>query len=196
MSCILYHDDEEIQQRINIDDLYEKNKKRDLKQISIFNKILGRIHKRILYTNRSKQNDKHIWFIIPEYILGEPLYDQGDCIAYIISKLEENGFFIKYMHPNTLFISWHNWIPSYVRNEIKKKQGVIIDERGNIVDKIEVENNHSMDNRNTTPNGGAAGSATSVKKQYNSTEEYKPTGKFNIYGNDMFEKLEKRVSFK
>jgi hypothetical protein len=193
MSCILFHDEEEMQQRINIDDLYEKNKKRDLKQISIFNKILGRIHKRIIYTNRSKQNDKHIWFIIPEYILGEPLYDQGDCIAYIISKLEENGFFIKYMHPNTVFISWHNWIPSYVRNELKKKRGIIVDEKGNIVDKIEVEQKDSFGIKVEENNNNIA---SNTKKQYNSTEQYKPTGKFSIYGNDMFEKLEKRVSFK
>ena len=47
MSCILYVNDEESNRKINIDDLYEKKQKRDLKQLSIFNKILNSIHKRI-----------------------------------------------------------------------------------------------------------------------------------------------------
>ena len=39
MSVFLF-DEEENQGKINIDDLYEKQQKKDLKQISIFNKIL------------------------------------------------------------------------------------------------------------------------------------------------------------
>ena len=32
-----------------------------------------------------------------------------------------------------LFISWSHWVPAYVRDEIKKKTGVVIDGYGNIV---------------------------------------------------------------
>ncbi len=88
MSCFLYVDDEESTRKINIDDLYEKKQRRDLNQVVIFNKILNRIHKRITYTGRNKRNDKHIWFTVPEYIFGEPIYDKGDCIAYLVTKLE------------------------------------------------------------------------------------------------------------
>ena len=123
MSCFLYVNDDDAVKKINIDDLYEKKQQRDLKQVSIFNKILNRIQHRIELTGRTKRNDKYIWFTVPEYIFGEPIYDKGDCIAYVVTKLEENGFFIRYMHPNTLFISWENWVPTYVRNEIKKKEG-------------------------------------------------------------------------
>jgi hypothetical protein len=44
MSCLLYVDDTETNKKINIDELYDKKKQRDLKQLSIFNKILNRIH--------------------------------------------------------------------------------------------------------------------------------------------------------
>ena len=40
MSCLLFVEDEETHGKINIDDLYEKNQRRDLKQISIFNKLI------------------------------------------------------------------------------------------------------------------------------------------------------------
>ena len=121
MSIFLFDEEEAGNGKISIDDLYEKRQKRDIKQISIFNKILNRIHKRIQYIAKNKQTDTSIWFNVPEYIIGEPIYDKGECIGYLVSKLDDNGFHVKYMHPNTLFISWHNWVPSYVRNEIKKK---------------------------------------------------------------------------
>jgi hypothetical protein len=87
MSCFLFVNDEETQNKINIDELYDRNQRRDLKQVSIFNKILNRIHKRILMTNRNKRNDKHVWFNIPEFIFGEPVYDNAECIAYIVCMM-------------------------------------------------------------------------------------------------------------
>ena len=134
MSIFISDDDNDVVSKLNIDSLYEKRQKRDLKQLSIFNKILNRIHKRIDYTSKNKNcNDTHIWFLVPQYLVGEAVYDKGECIGYLVSQLEQNGFFVKYVHPQTLFVSWHNWIPSYVRNEIKKKTGVNVDERGNVI---------------------------------------------------------------
>lgn len=196
-SFFLYADDTDKVQKINIDDLYEKNQRRDMKQISIFNKILNRIQKRIQFTSRMKQNDKHIWFVIPEYIFGEPVYDKGDCIAYVISKLEENGFHIRYIHPNTLFISWENWVPSYVRTELKKRRGIIVDERGNVIGTKEDENVDNMDYSmlNERDKGDESGKpAKKEQKQYTPIDTYKPTGNL-VYNQELFDKLEKRVVF-
>jgi len=191
MSCLLYVDEKEAQNKLNIDDLYEKKHQRDLKQISVFNKILNRIHKRIQLTGRNKRVERHIWFTVPEFIFGEPNYDQGECLGYIISKLEENGFFTKYMHPNTLFVSWENWIPSYTRNEIKKRMGIILDERGNVVEKldenIEIES-HDPHIRLMQVN------AKKEQKQFTPIDKYKPTGNL-VYHPEMFEKIEKKVTF-
>jgi len=199
-SIFIFDHEEESGSKINIDELYDKRQRRDLKQLSIFNKILNRVHKRVQYTARSKQGDTFIWFLVPEYIVGEPIYDKGDCIGYLVSQLEKNGFFVKYVHPNTLFVSWHTWVPSYVRNEIKKKLGVILDEKGNIVEKKTTEeiDNSNPDSRmfgdrdkttqlNTIANSG--------QKQYTSIKNYKPTGNL-VYGQDILEKLEKKISFK
>jgi len=195
MSCFLFVDDEETVGKINIDELYDNKQKRDLKQVSIFNKILNRIHKRITLTARNKTNDKHIWFVVPEYIFGEPIYDKAECIAYIISKLETNKFHIRYMHPNTLFVSWANWIPSYVRNEYKKKTGLILDERGQVVDKTDADNERSEDNLNSKLFNDKNGNNTNGKpqKEYTPIAKYKPTGNL-VYNPEMFEKIEKRLS--
>jgi len=193
MSCFLYVNDDDAVKKINIDDLYEKKQQRDLKQVSIFNKILNRIQHRIQLTGRTKRNDKYVWFTVPEYIFGEPIYDKGDCIAYVVTKLEENGFFIRYMHPNTLFISWENWVPTYVRNEVKKKRGIILDEKGNV---IEVKGEDADDNPNSKMlnerGGGGVDTGGKDKKQYTPIGSYKPTGNL-VYKQEIFDKLEKKI---
>jgi transcription initiation factor IIE alpha subunit len=190
MACFLKVNDDDNIRKINIDDLYDSQQKRDLKQVSIFNKILNRIYNRITVTGRTKKNDRHTWFTIPEYIFGEPVYDKGDCIAYIVSKLEENGFQTNYVHPNTLFVSWGNWIPSYVRTEIKKKKGIIIDSKGNVLEKK--EDGEQEEN----PNSGYINdkNGNSNKKQFTPIGNYKPTGNL-VYNQEMFDKLEKKVVF-
>jgi len=191
MSSFLYVDDEESRGKINIDELYERKQQRELKQLSIFNKLLNRIHKRITFTARNKANDKHIWFIVPEYIFGEPVYDQGDCIAYLVNKLEDNGFHVKYVHPNALFVSWVNWIPSYVRNEFKKKTGMVINEKGEIISKDDAKKEDDMNSRLLNDKQG---NVQKEQKQYTPIGQYKPTGNL-VYGSEMFEKIEKKVSF-
>ena len=191
MSIFLFQEEEEGNGKISIDDLYEKKQKRDVKQISIFNKILNRIHKRIQHTAKNKQTDTSIWFNVPEYIVGEPIYDKGECIGYLVSKLDDNGFHVKYVHPNTLFISWHNWVPSYVRNEIKKKMGIVIDEKGNVIERKTDEIEENPENRIFTTDT----QNQKEQKQYNSIKNYKPTGNL-VYSNDILEKLEKKITFR
>jgi len=188
MSSFLFVSDEEANRKINIDDLYEKNQQRDLKQVSIFNKILNRIHKRIMTTSRTKVNDKHIWFTVPEYIFGEPCYKKGDCVGYLVVNLEENGFQVRFVYPNTLFVSWKNWVPSYVRSEVKKKTGMVIDEKGNVISK-KGEDEPDMNSRILNDKGA---DAKKDQRQYTPINQYKPTGNL-VYNQDMFEKLEKKI---
>jgi hypothetical protein len=193
MSCFLFTDDSDKVENVNIDDLYEKRQQRDLRQVSIFNKILNRIHKRIKVTGRNKTNEQHIWFTIPEYIFGEPVYNKADCIAYIVAKLEANKFHIRYIHPNTLFVSWSNWVPSYVRSEYKKRTGVTVDELGQVV-----SNKNEMIEDNDDPNSkilntGGNNQDDKPKKIYNSTDNYVPTGKL-IYNPDMFNHIDKKIN--
>jgi Family of unknown function (DUF5759) len=191
MSCFLFTDDEESNRKINIDELYEKQQQKDLKQLSIFNKILNRIHKRILQYSRIKPMEKFVWFTVPEYIFGEPIYDNGECTGYLVAKLHENGFDVRYIHPNTLWISWKNWVPSYVRSEIKKKTGYVLDEKGNIIDKKEKETEaeplHSLSTAEKQPGSLKNG------KSYTPIQNYKPTGNL-VYNAEMFEKLEKKIN--
>lgn len=193
MSNLLYVDDEEIEGKVDIDALFEKKQQRDLKQLSIFKKILNRIHKRINHNGRTKPKEKCIFFTVPEFLFGEPLYNQGDCVGYLVVKLQENGFHVRYIHPNTLFISWENWVPSYVRNEIKKKTGKILDEKGNVIgDKNQELEEEEDDNDPNSKlfNNKRNNNNEKPGKEYTPIDQYKPSG---IYNKELFEKLEKKL---
>jgi len=186
-------------EKINIDELYEKKQQYDVNKLALFNKILNRVHVRIRTTSKQKINDRCCWYVVPEIIIGVPKYDQAGCIAYIMDKLQTNGFHIKYIHPNTIFISWVHWVPSYVRTEFKKKTGVAIDEYGN---KIEEENGVEEDDRlNEDPNAAllrkdkgddklnASGKKKSAnQQQYTSISKYKQSGNL-IYTQDILDKI-------
>jgi len=192
MSCFLFVNDEESTRKINIDDLYERNQQRDLKQLAIFNKLLNRIHKRIQLAAKSLKKEKHIWFTVPEYIFGEPIYDQGDCIGYLVVKLEENGFHVRYMHPNTLFVSWQNWIPAYVRTEFKKKTGTVIDEKGNVIRKGDGDDEDSNDPNSKILNDKSGANSGKAQKQFTPINQYRPTGNL-VYNPEMFETIVDKV---
>ena len=183
-------------EKINIDELYEKKRVSDVNKLELFKKILNRIHVRIKTPARQNSNDRSCWFIVPEIIIGVPKYDQGACIAYVMDTLQKNGFIIKYFHPNTIFISWNHWVPTYVRNEIKKKTGIVVNEYG---EKIANENENDLDdeltnNTNVNSNSGATMEQIKNSKKYTPINSYKPSGKL-VYSEELLNKIENKIDF-
>jgi hypothetical protein len=188
----------EFTEKLNLDELYEKKRQHDLNQLSLFNKLLNRIHVRIRLTSRQKLSEQFCWFLVPEVIMGVPKYDQGACIAYLIDRLQENGFNVKYIHPNTLFISWNHFVPSYVRTELKKKTGIVINEYGV---KVEEADPNKMITAGLgpglDPNGlifkEPSANPEKPKKNYTPINSYKPSGNL-VYGDDILSSLEEKFS--
>jgi hypothetical protein len=165
-------DIDDFSEKIDMDELYEKKKELDLSKLEIFNKLLARIHKKIKMTSRQQVDIQYCWFIVPEVMIGVPRYNHSDCIAYLMEKLQKNGFFVKYTHPNLLLISWKHWIPDYVRTEIKKKTNINIDGYGNVIEDKPKTLSFSMNSEEKKPS----------KKE----EEFKSLG---IYDIDLFKNL-------
>jgi hypothetical protein len=129
---------------------------------------------------------------VPEMIIGINKYDNAECIAYIIDKLKENGFHVLYTHPNMLFISWKHWVPSYVRQEIKKKTGYNIDGYGN---PIGDGNNSTTSIIDKDPNelllATSSKSENKLVKDYKSIDSYKPSGNL-IYNQELLKNIENK----
>jgi hypothetical protein len=184
---------EDFSEKVNIDELYEKKRKQDLNKLDLFNKILNRIHVKIKTISRQKVDEQACWFLVPETIIGVPRYDQAGCIAYLISKLQTNGFNVRYIHPNLLFISWNHWVPSYVRTEIKNKTGITLNEYGKKVEEENPDvksiepsnpNDYMLRDQNMEQKGGKG-----PKKEYTPIKSYKPSGSL-IYDDELLNKIE------
>lgn len=191
---------EDFSEKVNIDDLYEKKRKQDLNKLDLFNKILNRIHVKIKNVSRQKVDEQVCWFLVPETIIGVPRYDQGACIAYLINKLQTNGFNVRYIHPNLLFIAWNHWVPSYVRTEIKKKTGINLNEYGQKIevghdDDVKVISNEPSNPNdymlNNNRNIDAEQKGKQSKKEYTPIKSYKPSGNL-IYDDELLNKIEDR----
>lgn len=92
---------------ININDLNDKIKQKEIEKKQIYEKILIMVHNRIKKT-ASVHNSYCCFYSIPNYIYGIPLYNFRNCLIYIIKSLTKNGFDVVYTHPNLLYISWLN----------------------------------------------------------------------------------------
>ena len=192
---------EDFSEQLNIDDLYETKHKDDLNKLELFNKILNRIHVKIKTVSKQKLNEQYCWFLVPEIIIGVPKYDQGGCIAYLIDKLKTNGFNVRYIHPNLLLIAWNHFVPSYIRTEIKKRTGLVVNEYGK---QIEENNNISLNtfnSKNDVPNMHNINIGDSVidekskppKKEYTPIKTYKPLGNL-IYDDDLLNKIQNKFN--
>ena len=190
---ILIMNDDELRDKINLDELYTRTKDVEDLRLRVYKKILNRAHQKIKYTSRQRDTGHFCFFIVPEFLVGTPRYDSAACIAYVMDKLTQNGFVVKYTHPNLLFISWQHYIPKYQRQNFKKKYGYSIDGFGNQVQE------KKKDTKNIDPTNMNALFArkqnvpTTVKKKddkkYNQVSEYKPTGNL-IYNTALLKKIE------
>lgn len=199
----MYNDNNinEVIEKINLDDLYEKKKVHDIQTTNNYNKILNRVHTKIKTTARVQLKEQHCWFLVPEMMLGVPKYNQATCISYIIDKLQTNGFIVRYTHPNMLFISWSHWVPAYVRDEIKKKTGVVIDGYGNIVKNTNNNNMGLLKNNDIEIDSLINNKNYSEKKNNMDIREtkdissYKPSGNL-IYNKNIIDSIKNSINNK
>ena len=171
--------EEEFSDKIDLEELFSNEKHTEIKRKDIYLKILNRVHKKIMTSTKSKEGSKWVFFVIPEVVIGIPIYNLNLCRAYLIKKLNENGFEVKYTHPNLLFISWNHIVPDYVRKEIKQNTGYNVDKFGNIINKksiLELKNEPGPIKKKADP-----------KNDIKSSEDYVNSG---IYNTDFLKSLD------
>jgi hypothetical protein len=173
---------ENLTDNINIDDLFEKKKEHNIREFNLFKKILNRIHIKIKITSRQKLNEQFIWFVVPEFIIGYPKYDISTCIIFLLDNLKKNNFLVKYYHPNTLYIYWGHYFPSYMRNEIKNKFGIKLNELG-----MKIPENDDTHLIHDIPQQSQSKSQQQtlkkeINKKYTDIKTYNPTG--NLFYNE------------
>jgi hypothetical protein len=181
-------------EKLNLDDLYKQNKITEEHKLKIYQRVLARVHTKIKTTSRMRNSDKFTFFLLPEFILGVPRYNMVECTSYVLEKLIDNGFQVKYTHPNFLFISWQHYIPDYQRIQIKKKTGVSVDGYGRVVTKKDKKRDDGNINSLLLKNSSSSNDKKGILKKnsdknYKDIASYVPTGNL-IYNTKLIRKIE------
>ena len=88
----------------NVNDIRKFIHEREKGRLKIFEEILETCFHRI--QSAVVRDDPFALFVVPDFIIGKPKYNFGNCIQYIIFRLKNNGFKVKYHYPNALQIFW------------------------------------------------------------------------------------------
>jgi hypothetical protein len=106
---------------INLDELYSRQHSLKVAREETYDKVLQRIHNKIRTAARVTPDQQFLFYVVPEVLLGIPRYNVQHCVAHVMKKLQENGFYVGYTHPNLLFISWEHYVPTFEREREKRR---------------------------------------------------------------------------
>ena len=91
---------------INIRDVLKEKQNVERDRTKIFTTFQNRCIERIHKTVKTKPEITFITFSVPPIVFGMPLYDVRECVKFITSEFEKNGFDVRNLGSNTILISW------------------------------------------------------------------------------------------
>ena len=103
--------------RILLSELYTLKEKKEHAKYKTFDGIIEICHKKIKHT--ATIGGMNIFYEIPYYMFGKPLYKITECIEYIVNALRKNGLYVQILpdpNNNIIYISWN---PSEVSLNVK-----------------------------------------------------------------------------
>lgn len=90
--------------QLNILQLHRTINEKRQKKNEAFQRVLCICHKRIQAAADGQQMMTFI--VVPEFVVGFPMFNMNECLEYIIDALRKNGFLVRYYFPKILYISW------------------------------------------------------------------------------------------
>ena len=89
---------------VKAQDLIKSQKEREKIKYKTFSKIYSNIEKKISIASSS--NFYYVWYEIPEFIIGFPLYNVTECKSFVIKQLQDNGFKVEEFDNNIILVTW------------------------------------------------------------------------------------------
>lgn len=92
--------------KISISELYELRNKKIEHRVNSFDIVLEKAHKRM--RTAAANGGLNVFFEVPNFIIGVPLYNFEECIIHIVDALRKGGFLVQMLEQNhgLLYISW------------------------------------------------------------------------------------------
>jgi hypothetical protein len=187
-----------MQRQIDINDLFEKKVRREEMRLSVYDTILERVHRRIKQVASEDGGTTFLAYVLPEVMIGQPLFNAEQCRSFVVTSLVKNGFRVQYTHPNLIMISW-----DHLREKYEKAKHVIEEEQKSLIEthnrllledskkkESEVNERHMVRYFNMREDeSGTDMTATSDKRRLlRATEEYIPSTQLR---NVFFQKTER-----
>ena len=113
-----------------------------------------------------------VFFKVPEFVLGYPTYNIETCVIYLKTKLNSNGFFIKYIEPNHIMIYWTPPDEKEITDYIEFNNA--IQNNTNIQYDINLNQNNYIENNKKTSNTAIM----NKNNKFKSIMDYTPIKKF------------------
>ena len=89
---------------MNATDIQKFLHEREKNRLQVYENILQKCNIKI--QNAVLRDEEFTVITIPDFIIGFPTYNFQNCIKYVIFKLKQNNFKVKYYYPNALQIFW------------------------------------------------------------------------------------------
>lgn len=102
---------------VNVKELEKKRKEKAERNHELYRGFFSEISVKI--KNRDSLGHRNLIHRIPTVIIGFPLYDVNHAMLYVITKLNQNGFFVYPWNDNYLYVDW-----SVIEKPICKKHHV------------------------------------------------------------------------
>lgn len=133
---------------ISNQDIQKYYDEKQLKKKKTYNKIILRIMRLMKETAENGKN--MCMYVVPEIILGMPIYNMKECILYIQNILEQKGFQSAHAEPNIILIFW-KLENKLIKKEINDQSNFKIEDKkstiyqsNNISDNVKTVNYNSV----------------------------------------------------
>ena len=95
--------------QINLQELYGMQKKKKQNRLLCFDHIIELCHRRIRTV--ASYSGQNTFYEIPGIVVGYPLYNLNECIAYVVASLRNNGFLVQVLPPPHIGVIYISWDP-------------------------------------------------------------------------------------
>jgi hypothetical protein len=192
----------QMQRQIDINDLFEKKVRREEMRLSVYDTILERVHRRIKQVASEDGGTTFLAYVLPEVMIGQPLFNAEQCRSFVVTSLVKNGFRVQYTHPNLIMISWDHLREKYekAKHVIEEEQKTLIETHNKLLledskkKESEVNERHMIRHFSMMRDEAAAASSTDMvatsdkRRLLRATEEYIPSTQLR---NVFFQKTER-----
>jgi hypothetical protein len=114
--------------QLNMRELFVQKESRERQKLKYYNQILERVHNKIRATSKMDVDNMYCYYLVPEFVLALPSYNQAELTTFIVTSLEKNGFKVMVTPPNLIFITWFHFSEEYeltrrlIEDEIRSRE--------------------------------------------------------------------------